>query len=1171
LLTVTLAHAFFDDPRFYSPERSIVIFTQANKPVKISQRHIRPLTVKVTRGNKRLTEQQDFEIDYKTSSMYLVRSESLPETLVVTMETFSLDLKLKYEHRNYLKMKQAAAVTVTDSLQGFHTSQREFDHASLYEQNIKVSGSKTISLTMGSQSALSMNQSLDVNINGDIARDVTINAILTDQDVPIQPDGTTRSLQEIDRVLIELESRRFKATLGDYFLGFGDTRFLNYNRKIQGAMVEYRDDKNRATASGAIERGEFNSYTRKGVEQNQGPYRLRSQDGNEDIVVLAGTEKVWVNGRAMVRGENNDYIIEYNTGQIFFTINRPIREEDYITVEYEYTTQEYEQTLVSGEVSRSLLKDRLKVRARGAQESDSRNRPIDRIFGDEEIEVLENAGDVPENAWTSGLVLIESINDLASGQPFYTWTSDSIPFLVYHPQDSFDYYSSVPRYTVVFSEDSLGNYKMESINHYSYISPDSVFSGIRYRPGSKLPLPASLGVGGLDFVYRHGKIVELKGEMAASREDRNTFSPFNDRDNTGLAFGGQGKLTLGKHLDRKRGLGVLELKADYERMDTLFRTLGPIRNTFDFQEKWNLRDYNVEVISEVKEASVLYSPVRKFSLGGGGGSLRAPNVYARRYAFGPRWNRLKDHTGSYNYENIQALKGGPREVVERHKLDESFKLWIVDPFGGFNRETREKFYYKSDSLSGASMYNEVFTGLKMDRIRRIENRSEFVWRKDHVLREQSYSDSALATTFTNNLGLGPFGFFSSQINFVDRRKTLYFADGGSRAIKSDMVDLSTTLNPFQGALYHKTNYVLSAEQSQILVPLYEEVPEGQGTHVIHQVEFKTDGSEDTLFRLASEGELYRANFIPSRVGAYKMDTTHKPHDINRTEFGMRMDLNPHLYAPLKNLKGFLGDLSASTYLRFEEEKIRDRVFGFFRYFPNPIFNNIDSTRETKDRTGSQDSTTTIRSLMEIRQDINLVPKDSRFNLRLRIFPIKTREFHGSRQQMDKNLYDLTYRMKITDKTGILDQVTHENTIQRFAYTYNHVKTSKLRNELDRDLFKKVKGILGFTVGQSRKVLSDTTALFYRIMPRIVFAAPNRGRFTMEYEYIRVNTSAEYPDYMMAEGNVPGTTQRWASSADYRFTKNIILYLYYTGKRLQEIPSSRPRIIHQGTAEFKAFF
>ncbi|MEW6041177.1 MAG: hypothetical protein AB1633_06615, partial [Elusimicrobiota bacterium] len=724
------ASALNGDSRFFSSEHVKIVFTSIEQEIKLTQRHIRPGSVFIMRGGKPLFEHKDFIINYETNAITLITSVFFPETLFVSFESFALDFKPYYEKRSYLKLRQSFKDSVADSAMSFPIQKWSMNETVVPEQDISVSGSKTISISMGSNSALGLNQSLDVNISGDIARDVTINAILTDQNVPIEPEGTTRSLQELDQVLIEIESRHFKIALGDCFLNFEDSKFLDYSRKIQGATIRYNDVKRNVLIAGAIERGEYNVFTFNGEEQKQGPYRLKSREGSENIVVIAGTEKVWVNGKPQRRGENNDYIIEYNEGQIFFTINRPIREEDYITVEYEYTVQAYERSIIGGEYQQMFFDDRLRLRVKAAQENDSRKHPIDRLYGDDEILALRNAGDKQSNAWTSGIVLISNVDELVSGEPFYTYdTLGSEIFFKYHAPDSFSYYNYTDRYRILFSNDSSGRYRMDSVNYYSYVFSDSDFTAgeTRYRPGANLPLPRSLAMGGLELTY-NGNIFNLKAEIAASDNDKNTYSEIDDHDNKGFAFAGEGLLKFGKYIGEKKALGILELKANYEKMDTLFKTLGNVRNVYNFQEKWNLRDINTEIVSELKEVSSSYAPINGLCVQGGGGTLKAPNVYSQRYFLGPKWEGFKNNSGFYTFQEINALKGGLKENVKKHDFSENSIFGRFGPFARLSQEGRKNTLTQDEKIIKASRFYEITAGFNIDQIRLIENTSEFAFR-----------------------------------------------------------------------------------------------------------------------------------------------------------------------------------------------------------------------------------------------------------------------------------------------------------------------------------------------------------------------------------------------------------------------------------------------------------
>jgi hypothetical protein len=70
---------------------------------------------------------------------------------------------------------------------------------------------------------------------------------------------------------------------------------------------------------GSLVRGQYAKSSFTGIEGNQGPYKLRGQNNELYVLVISGSERVYVNGILLKRGENNDYTIDYNAGEIVFT------------------------------------------------------------------------------------------------------------------------------------------------------------------------------------------------------------------------------------------------------------------------------------------------------------------------------------------------------------------------------------------------------------------------------------------------------------------------------------------------------------------------------------------------------------------------------------------------------------------------------------------------------------------------------------------------------------------------------------------------------------------------------------------------------------------------------------------------------------------------------------
>ena len=81
---------------------------------------------------------------------------------------------------------------------------------------LEYSGSRTFGISVGSGRALSQNQEFRINVRGNVSDNIEVLAMLSDQDLPIQPEGMTEDIQDINQKLIRIMHPRVVGTLGDF-------------------------------------------------------------------------------------------------------------------------------------------------------------------------------------------------------------------------------------------------------------------------------------------------------------------------------------------------------------------------------------------------------------------------------------------------------------------------------------------------------------------------------------------------------------------------------------------------------------------------------------------------------------------------------------------------------------------------------------------------------------------------------------------------------------------------------------------------------------------------------------------------------------------------------------------------------------------------------------------
>ncbi len=475
-------------------------------------------------------------------------------------------------------------------------------------EGLNRSGSISRGITVGTNQDAVVSSSLNLQLAGKIGGGIEIVAAITDDNIPVQADGNTQQLQEFDKVFIQLSNKNHKLIAGDFEIRNSEGYFLRYFKKGQGGLYRFSNDFSRKNGvkcifnfigGAAVSKGKFARQTFQGIESNQGPYRLRGAENESFIVVLSGSEQIYLDGILLQRGQDRDYVIDYNTAEIKFTAKRIINKDSRIIAEFQYSDKNYARTMLTGAASWKSKK--LSTFINYFNEQDSKNQPVQQDLSNEDKSILANAGDqlsqaialnVDSVAFNSNDILYAKRDTIVNGTSFS-------PIYVYSAN------SDSARYRAGFSNvgANKGNYiPIDNVANgrvYQWVAPVLNIPQGSYEPYSLLIAPKQLQLITAGAAYQLNTFTKMSLELATSKNDINKFSS-KDKINdigTGIKF----SLENEKAISSIRGGWKWISGMQAEFTDKHF---APVENyrAVEFTRDWNtaaVRDTGNEIITSV--------------------------------------------------------------------------------------------------------------------------------------------------------------------------------------------------------------------------------------------------------------------------------------------------------------------------------------------------------------------------------------------------------------------------------------------------------------------------------------------------------------------------------------------------------------------------------------------
>jgi hypothetical protein len=553
---------------------------------------------------------QSIIIDYSKNSLsfdpsLLKDSAFLGQQLQLEFQVLSFNFKKTYFKHAYVKERKDLSLPVNPATISYNRS-TSLSASNVWNDQLNKSGSIIRGINFGNNQNLAVNSNLNLQVSGKINNELELLLSATDNNIPIQPEGSSLQLQEFDQVYVQLRNKKFSITAGDFQLSRPTSYFLNYYKRARGINVtnilkQVNSKKDTVTwssqLSGAVSRGRFARNVIQGIEGNQGPYRLRGSENELFIIILSGTEKIYLDGRLLQRGQENDYIIDYNSSELIFTAKQQITKDKRIIAEFQYSEKNYARTLLTFNNTIQLKKQTAYFHV--YSEQDNKNRPLQQELDSAQKQAIRNVGDILDAALVNGFsrasfnassVLYFQKDSLVNGISYKLFS--------YASKDT----SDVFQVRFSFVGEGKGNYRQsQSLANgkvYEWMAPINGIPQGSYEPVIKLISPKLKQMFVSGFQQSTKKAGNYSVEAVMSRNDINLYSSKDKQNDIGSAVRANYAIEqpLSNFTDSAKRV-VVGTTINYEYLNTHFSPIERFRSE-EFERDWNRDIGNTNILSD---------------------------------------------------------------------------------------------------------------------------------------------------------------------------------------------------------------------------------------------------------------------------------------------------------------------------------------------------------------------------------------------------------------------------------------------------------------------------------------------------------------------------------------------------------------------------------------------
>lgn len=606
----------------------------------------------------------------------------------------------------------------------------------------------------------------------------------------------------------------------------------------QGATVSTagRDRRNREIRSstavaGGVAKGKFASLDIPPIENVQGPYRLRGPNGEQFIIVLANSERVYLDGRLQIRGYDNDYVIDYNLAEVTFSPRHLITRNSRLRVEFEYSDLNYARSLVA--LSHYQQVGKLRLHGNFYQEADNPDNAPNLNLRPQDRDLLRQAGNV-------GVAVAPGSDSVAynRAQVLYRRDPATGQFRRAAGRDTLGGVYAV-RFTDVGP--GQGDYRASTTELnangrvYEFVAPLNGVRQGRYAPVRLLPTPLRKQLLTAGAAYELDSTATVFVDLARSRLERNRFSPEADQ---GAA------MRIGYVVQNRRLPGSLAFLKDYRLRSTLdyeytapgFAPIDRYRDV-EFDRNWSAQNTTAGTnAGQVPREDNIFN----FSLG----LVRDPNNavnyrVSRRFRPGEvsglqHWLDVAQKVGDFELRGslfvLSAEAGSRRSSWARGEATARFVRGAVVPGYAYRFDKNRVALPDGRELTSANYFDEHNVFVMSRDSAKLRYRLDYTRRQDQAPNPERTAIvlRGRAQTWQGNLAtrLGK----TQDLRVIATYRDLQAASADSARQRTVLGKIDYNAGLLQGQVRSELSYSIGTGRELKRDFSFVAVPAGQGTH-----------------------------------------------------------------------------------------------------------------------------------------------------------------------------------------------------------------------------------------------------------------------------------------------------------------------------------------------------